>query len=128
MKIAISSVMVDDQEKALDFYTRILGFTKKTDVKNGDYRWLTVESPDGAEGVELLLEPMGFPPARVYQKSLYEAGIPSTVFFSADIQADFERLKKAGVKFRGLPVQGQGFANVLFEDGCGNLINLAQVG
>ena len=80
MQIKYVSVMVEDQERALHFYTNVLGFRKVADVPAGEYRWLTVTSPDGPEGVELLLEPMGFPPAREYQKALFDAGIPATAF------------------------------------------------
>ncbi len=128
MRINLSSIMVEDQEHALKFYTEKLGFTKKTDLAVGEYRWLTVTSPEGAEGVELVLEPMGFPPAREYQKALFSAGIPITAFISTNIQEEYERLKALGVKFRSEP-QGMGaITSVLFEDTCGNLINLVQPG
>ena len=92
----------------------------------GQYRWLTVSSPEGVEGVELLLEPMGFPPAQTYQKALFAAGIPATVFFTKDIGAEFQRLKGLGVNFRGEPKTMGPITAVLFEDTCGNLINLVQ--
>jgi hypothetical protein len=96
------------------------------DIKNGDYRWLTVVAPDGIPGVELVLEPLAFPPAIAYHKALFDAGIPATAFTTKDINADVSRLKPKGVVFRGEP-QSQGpITNVLFEDGCGNLINLVQ--
>ena len=126
MRINLSSVMVDNQEKALKFYTEKLGFVKKTDMPIGEYRWITVTSPDGPDGVELVLEPMGFPPARDYQKALYEAGIPLTAFITQDIQAEFKRLKERGVIFRSLPQAMGSITSVLFEDTCGNLINLVQ--
>ena len=126
MQIKYVSVMVEDQERALHFYTNILGFRKVADVPAGEYRWLTVTSPDGPEGVELLLEPMGFPPAREYQKALFDAGIPATAFVTHDIQADFERLTAAGVVFRGEPVDMGTVTAVAFEDTCGNLIQLVQ--
>ena len=126
MQIKLTSVMVDDQEKALHFYTSILGFTKKNDIPMGQYRWLTVVSPEGAEGVELLLEPMGFPPAQTFQKALFEAGIPATAFMTNHIASEYEHLKKLGVRFRGEP-NGEGpVSSVIFEDTCGNLINLVQ--
>ncbi len=126
MQIKFTSVMVDDQEKALKFYTEVLGFEKMADIPMGEYRWLTVVSPEGAEGVELVLEPMGFPPARVYQKALFEASIPLAALISKDIRSDYKRLKERGVVFRGEP-QNQGIiTTVLFEDTCGNLINLVQ--
>ena len=127
MKIGLTSILVDDQAKALDFYTRVLGFVKKEDVPLGEYRWLTVVSPDGPEGIELLLEPMGIPAARVYQQALFEAGIPYTSFSSDDIHRDYERLKQAGVVFRMEPTKMEyGGTDALFEDGCGNLINIHQ--
>lgn len=126
MRINLSSVMVEDQEKALKFYTEKLGFTKKTDMSIGEYRWLTVTSPEGPDGVELVLEPMGFPPARDYQKALFSAGIPITAFLSKDIQAEYQQLKTRGVIFRSVPQMMGAITSVLFEDTCGNLINLVQ--
>ena len=126
MQITLTSVMVEDQAQALRFYTTVLGFEKKNDIPMGEFRWLTVSSPEGAAGVELVLEPMGFPPARVYQKALFEAGIPATAFISKDIAAEYQRLKALGVRFRGEPVNMGPITAVLFEDGCGNLINLVQ--
>lgn len=126
MRIYLSSVMVDDQAKALKFYTEKLGFVKKTDISANGYRWLTVASPEGVDGVELVLEPIGFPPAREYQKALYDAGIPITAFFTNDIQAEYKRLTERGVIFRGSPQDMGTVTTVLFEDTCGNLINLAQ--
>ena len=126
MQITLTSVMVEDQDQALRFYTTVLGFEKKQDIPMGEFRWLTVSSPEGAAGVELVLEPMGFPPARVYQKALFEAGIPATAFISNDIATEYRRLKALGVRFRGEPVNMGPITAVLFEDGCGNLINLVQ--
>ena len=126
MRINLSSIMVEDQEKALKFYTEKLGFIKKTDMPIGEYRWLTVTSPDGPEGVELVLEPMGFAPARDYQKALYEAGIPLTAFLSNDIDGEYKKLKSRGVNFRSEPQAMGAITSVLFEDTCGNLINLVQ--
>ena len=126
MRINLSSVLVEDQENALRFYTEVLGFVKMADIPMGEYRWLTVTSPDGAEGVELVLEPMDFPPARTFQKALFDAGIPFTAFLTNDIQGEFERLKERGVVFRGEPVNMGLITAVLFEDTCGNLINLVQ--
>jgi len=126
MRINISSVMVDDQEKALKFYTEKLGFVKKTDMPIGDYRWLTVTSPEGPDGVELVLEPMAFPPASEYQKALYTAGIPLTAFITNDIAGEYKRLKARGVNFRSSPQTMGAITSVLFEDTCGNLINLVQ--
>ena len=92
----------------------------------GQYRWLTVTSPEGAEGVELVLEPMGFPPAQTFQKALFEAGIPATAFLTNDINSEFSRLKERGVKFRGEPKMMGPVTGVAFEDTCGNLIHLVQ--
>lgn len=126
MQITLSSNFVDDQERAPRFYTDQAGFEKKHDIPLGQFRWLTPTSPEGAVGVELLLEPMQFPPARVYQKALYEAGIPATAFMSADVNAEYLRLQAKGVRFRGAPKPMGAITAVLFEDGCGNLINLVQ--
>jgi catechol 2,3-dioxygenase-like lactoylglutathione lyase family enzyme len=103
MQIRLASVMVDGQEKALRFYTTVLGFVKDKDIPMGPFRWLTVNSPQGAQGVELVLEPMGFTPALTYQKALFDAGIPATAFLTNDIQVESARLKERGVKFRGEP-------------------------
>lgn len=126
MQIKFSSVMVDDQEKALRFYTDVLGFVKMADIPIGEFRWLTVVSPEGVEGVELVLEPMGFPPARTYQKALFDAGVPLTAFTTNDIMGEYKRLKERGVVFRGEPAKMGPITAVLFEDTCGNLINLVQ--
>jgi len=126
MQITLTSLMVEDQEQALRFYTGTLGFEKKHDIPMGAFRWLTVTSPEGAAGVELVLEPTAFPPARVYQKALFDAGIPATAFISKDIAAEYQRLKARGVTFRGEPTAMGPVTVVLFEDGCGNLINLVQ--
>ena len=126
MKIILTSVMVDDQEKALKFYTEVLGFVKKNDIPVGEDRWLTVVSPEGPDDVELLLEPMGFPPARTYQKALFEAGIPLTSFAIDDIQKEYERMKKLGVVFKTAPTKMGPVTIAVFEDTCGNLIQMAQ--
>ncbi|QNM96796.1 VOC family protein [Chitinimonas koreensis] len=126
MQIKLASIPVDDQERALRFYTEVLGFEKHTDLPMGPFRWLTVSSPEGVAGVELVLEPIGFEPARVYQQALYEAGIPATAFITHDIAAEYERLLARGVRFRSEPRAMGPITAVLFEDGCGNLINLVQ--
>ncbi|HEY9430652.1 MAG TPA: VOC family protein [Blastocatellia bacterium] len=126
MKIILTSVMVDDQDKALKFYTEVLGFVKKNDIPVGEARWLTVVSPEGPDDVELLLEPMGFPPARTYQKALFEAGIPLTSFAIDDIQKEYERMKKLGVVFKTAPTKMGPVTIAVFEDTCGNLIQMAQ--
>lgn len=125
MKIGITNVLVDDQEKALKFYTDILGFVKKTEVPLGEHKWLTVVSKEAQDGVELLLEPMGFAPARVYQKALYEAGIPYTMFHVDDIQKEYERLVGLGVKFSLKPTKSGPVTIAVFDDTCGNNIQLA---
>jgi catechol 2,3-dioxygenase-like lactoylglutathione lyase family enzyme len=126
MRITLASLMVEDQDRALAFYTDILGFQKKHDIPMGPFRWLTVTSPEGAAGVELVLEPMAFPPARVFQKALFDAGIPATAFMTKDIAGEHARLVQRGVKFRGEPRSMGPITAVLFEDTCGNLINLVQ--
>jgi catechol 2,3-dioxygenase-like lactoylglutathione lyase family enzyme len=126
MQIRLASVMVDNQENALRFYTTILGFVKKNDIPMGQFRWLTVSSLEGAEAVELVPEPMGFAPAQTYQKALFAAGIPATAFITNDVLSEFQRLKALGVRFRGEPKSMGPITAVLFEDDCGNLINLVQ--
>jgi catechol 2,3-dioxygenase-like lactoylglutathione lyase family enzyme len=126
MQVKFVSVLVDDQDKALKFYTEKLGFRKQSDIPMGEYRWLTVVSPDGVAGAELVLEPMAFAPAKAFQQALFEAGIPATAFISTDIDAEYRSLMARGVKFRGEPRQMGPVKVTLFEDGCGNLINLAQ--
>jgi catechol 2,3-dioxygenase-like lactoylglutathione lyase family enzyme len=127
MQIKLASVFVDDQAKAQAFYTTVLGFVTKADIAMGPCRWLTVSSPDGVDGMELLLEPLEFPPAAVYQKALFDAGIACTNFYTEDIAADFARLSALGVKFRGVPATMGPATTVLFEDTCGNLIHLVQI-
>jgi|SRR5882757_4151810 len=126
MKITMASITVTDQDKALSFYTTKLGFVKKADVHMGPLRWLTVASPEGADGVELILEKDDFPPARTYQQARFSAGIPMVAFASRDIQAEYQKLKKAGVQFRGEPQPMGPIISAVFEDGCGNLVNLVQ--
>ena len=126
MKFVLTSVMVDDQEKALKFYTEKLGFIKKTDVPLGTFKWLTVVSPEATDGVELLLEPMEFPPAKVYQKSLFDAGIPCASFGVDNIDQEYERLEKQGVKFKMKPTSMGSVTIAVFEDTCGNLLQIAQ--
>ena len=126
MKIKLSSVMVDDQDKALNFYTGVLGFVKKTEIPMGKAKWLTVVSPEGPDDLELVLEPMGFPPARTYQKALFEAGMPSTSFAVDDTQKEYERLKKLGVVFTMEATHIGPTTIAVFDDTCGNLIQIAQ--
>jgi len=126
VKISMTSVLVDDQAKALKFYTETLGFVKKTDVPAGEFRWLTVVSPEGSADVELLLEPNEHPAAQVFQKAIYDDGIPATAFESADVRAEYDRLKELGVVFRSEPKQEGPTTAVTFDDTCGNLIQLYQ--
>lgn len=126
MQLKIASVLVKDQEEALRFYTEKLGFIKMADIPMGESRWLTVISPDGVDGMELVLEPMRFQPAQVYQKALYDAGIPLIAIISSDIQKDYQNLQARGVAFRGEPKDYGVIKTVIFEDTCGNLVNLVQ--
>ena len=126
MQLKFTTVMVQDQEQALHFYTEILGFAKMADIPMGTFRWLTVTAPDGIAGVELVLEAINFPPAQVYQKARFEAGMPALALTSQDLDADYKRLKERGVVFRGEPRNMGVIAAVVFEDTCGNLINLVQ--
>lgn len=127
MIINVASIFVDDQAKALAFYTEKLGFIKKNDVPVGEDRWLTVVSPEQPNGVELLLEPNGNPVASTYQKGLVEQGIPATSFAVNDIQAEYERLKKLGVEFTMEPTNAGAVTVAIFNDTCGNLIQIAQM-
>ena len=126
MRIAFSSVLVDDQQKALEFYAGVLGFRKKADIPMGKFRWLTVVSPEQPDGTELLLEPNDNPAAKAFQKAMFEQGIPLTSFAVADIESDCERLKQAGVAFRTPPTKAGPTTIAVFEDTCGNLIQLHQ--
>ena len=126
MKIFLSSVFVDDQAKALKFYTEILGFVKKADVTAGNYRWLTVVSPEGPADIELLLEPNAQPAAKTYQKAIHDAGIPAAMFKVSDIQAEFGRLKKLGVSFVSPPAKTGPAMTAVLDDTCGNLISITQ--
>ena len=126
MKIKLSSVMVDDQDKALKFYTEVLGFVKKHDVPIGKFKWLTVISPEGHDDVELLLEPNENPASKTYQKALREQGIPLTAFAVEDVQKEYERQKKQGVAFRTEPTQMGPTTLAVFDDACGNLIQIYQ--
>ena len=126
MKIVVTSILVDYQDKALRFYTEMLGFVKKTDVPMGTHRWLTVVSPESRDGVELLLEPDGHPAARPFKNALVADGIPFTSFGVADVKAEFDRLSRAGVRFTQPPVPMGPVTTAVLDDTCGNLIQLAQ--
>ena len=127
MEIRYASVLVDDQDKALQFYTEKLGFVKKGDVMDGPWRCLTVVSKDGSENLTLELQGVNFPSARAYQREQFEAEYAYAAFPTKDIYAEYNRLKKLGVAFRGEPEDGGPVLTVKFEDTCGNLINLIQL-
>jgi predicted enzyme related to lactoylglutathione lyase len=127
VRIRLTSVYVDDQEKALKFYTEVLGFQKKLDFPIGQARWLTVVSPQDPDGVQLLLEPDGNPAAKAFKTALFEQGIPLTTFFVDDIQQEAERMKQVGVVFTMEPTQMGPTTVAIFNDTCGNLIQLSQV-
>ena len=123
----MTSVFVDDQEKALNFYTKILGFIKKTDISAGQYRWLTVVSPEGPQDVELVLEPNADPAAATFQKAIHDQGIPATMFFVDDIHQEYKRLQGLGVSFRGEPSNAGPATIAILDDTCGNLIQIVQL-
>ena len=127
MRIYVTSVFVDDQRKALDFYTNTLGFEKKTDIDLGGASWLTVVSPDQPDGTELLLEPSGHPAVKPYKDALVEDGIPATSFAVDDVQAEFDRLGSKGVRFTQEPTEMGGVTTAVFDDTCGNLIQIVQL-
>jgi catechol 2,3-dioxygenase-like lactoylglutathione lyase family enzyme len=126
VKIVVTSVLVDDQEKALQFYTNILGFMKKADIPMGEARWLTVVSPEDPDGTELLLEPDEHPAARPFKAALVDDGIPATSFGVDDVDAEFRRLKAHGVQFTQEPAAMGPVTTAVFDDTCGNLIQIAQ--
>jgi catechol 2,3-dioxygenase-like lactoylglutathione lyase family enzyme len=125
VRIGHMSVFVDDQDKALAFYTEVLGFVKKTEIPIGEFRWLTVVSPEEPDGVELVLEPDQHPAAGAFKKALVADGIPVTVFSVADVPAECERLKGLGVSFTQEPLTMGGMTTAVFDDTCGNLIQIA---
>jgi catechol 2,3-dioxygenase-like lactoylglutathione lyase family enzyme len=126
MRINLASVFVDDQEKALRFYTDVLGFTKKTEVPLGEYRWLTVVSPGAADGPELLLEPDAHPAVRPFKEALKGDGIPFTSFAVDDVREEHARLQALGVSFTQQPTAHGPVTTAVFDDTCGNLIQIAQ--
>ena len=128
MKINLTSVLVDDQDKALAFYTEKLGFVKKTELPAGDYKWLTVVSPEDPDGVELVLEPDAHPAARPFKDALVADGMPFTSFAVDDVRAEFERLSALGVKFIQEPTSMGPVTTAIFDDTCGNLIMIAATG
>ena len=126
MRIVVTSVLVDDQEKALRFYTEVLGFEMKHDVPVGAARWLTVTAPGEPDGTELLLEPDGHPAAKPFKAALVEDGIPFTSFAVDDVTAEVERLRALGVRIVQEPIQLGTVTTAMFDDTCGNLIQIAQ--
>ena len=127
MRIKLTSIMVDDQDKAFRFYTDVLGFQKKQDFPAGEYRWITVVSPEGPSDLELTLEPNANPAGKTFQDALFAQGIPATAFESSDIQAECARLKKNGVVFTQEPADAGAVKIAVFADTCGNLIQLYQL-
>ncbi len=127
MKIRLTSVHADDQEKALRFYTEVLGFVKKADVSQGPFRWLTVASPEDPDGTELQLAPNDNPAVKTYQQALLQQGQPAAMFFSDDVQADYERMKGRGAVFTMPPTDVTGSRIAILNDGCGNLIQVTQL-
>jgi predicted enzyme related to lactoylglutathione lyase len=127
MRIKLTSIMVDDQDKALKFYTEVLGFQKKHELPAGGYRWITVVSPEGPNDLELSLEPNANPAAKTFQKAMFDQGIPLASFETSDIQADFKRLKGLGVAFTQEPMKAGPVIIAVFSDTCGNLIQLHQL-
>ena len=126
MRINLASILVDDQAKALRFYTEVLGFVKKTEGPLGEHRWLTVVSPEDPDGVELVLEPDEHPAARPFKEALVRDGIPFTSFGVADVQAEFERLSAEGVRFTQEPAGMGPVTTAVLDDTCGNLIQIAE--
>jgi predicted enzyme related to lactoylglutathione lyase len=127
MKIKLTSVFVDDQNKALRFYTEVLGFAKKADFSNGPYRWLTVASPEEPEGTELQLALNNNPAAKTYQQATFQQNQPAANFFSNDVKSDYERIKARGAEFTMPPTDVTGATMAMLNDTCGNLIQLTQL-
>jgi catechol 2,3-dioxygenase-like lactoylglutathione lyase family enzyme len=126
MKIELNSVIVQNQESALAFYTEVLGFAKKMDLPAGAFRWLTVVSPEEPDGTQLVLEPNAHPAAVAYQRALFESGIPLTAFAVDDVESEYRRLKALGVVFTAEPADIGGTIVAVFDDTCGNLIQIYQ--
>jgi len=127
MKIKLTSVYVDDQAKALRFYTEVLGFTKKADFTQGPFRWLTVASAEQPDGAELQLALNDDPAARAYQQALFKQNRPAAMFFTDDVKADYERVKARGAEFTMPPTAVTGSTIAMLKDGCGNLIQITQL-
>jgi predicted enzyme related to lactoylglutathione lyase len=127
MKIGLTSIYVDDQDKALRFYTDVLGFVKKTDVSQGPYRWLTVASPEEPDGVELQLARSDSPAAKAYQQALFEQGERAAMFYVDDVQREYDRLTAAGAEFTMPPTKVTGSTIAVLNDTCGNLIQITKL-
>jgi predicted enzyme related to lactoylglutathione lyase len=127
MKIGLTSVYVDDQERALGFYTKVLGFDKKADFTNGPYRWLTVASHEQPEGTQLLLASNDNPAAKAYQQAIFQQGQPAAMFFTDDVKAEYERIKARGAEFTMPPTDVTGSTIAMVNDTCGNLIQITQL-
>ena len=127
MKIKLTSVFVSDQDKAIKFYTEVLGFVKKQDISVGKYRWLTVVAPEERDGTQLHLEPNDNPAARAYQQAIFKQGLPAAMFFVDDTQKEYERIKKLGVAFTMKPTKTTGSIIAVLDDTCGNLIQLTHL-
>lgn len=127
MKIKLTSIYVDDQEKALHFYTDVLGFAKKTDFSHGAYRWLTVVSPDDADGTELQLALNDNPAAKTYQEALFQQGQPAAMFFTEDVNAEHDRMRSEGAEFKMPPTDVTASIIAQVNDTCGNLIQITQL-
>ena len=127
MKIKLTSIYVDDQEKALAFYTGVLGLTKKADFSNGPFRWLTVASPDEPDGTELQLALNNAPAAKAYQQAIFKQGQPAVMFFTDDVKGDYERIKARGAQFKMPPTEVTGSTIAQINDNCGNLVQITQL-
>jgi predicted enzyme related to lactoylglutathione lyase len=127
MKIKLTSLYVDDQEKALRFYTDVLGFAKKNDFSQGPYRWLTVASPEDPDGVELQLALNNNPAAKTYQQALFQQNQPAAMFFTNDVQTDYDRIKARGAEFTMPPTDVNASKIAMLKDTCGNLIQLTEL-
>lgn len=127
MRIDLTSIIVNDQDNALKFYTEILGFRKKVEFPVGDFKWITLVSPEDPKGVQLALEPDNNPAASTFQKALYDQGIPAASFGVDDVRQEYERLTGLGVTFTGEPVDETWGASATFDDTCGNLIQIHRV-
>jgi predicted enzyme related to lactoylglutathione lyase len=127
MKIKLTSIYVDNQDKALRFYTEVLGFVKKTDFSQGPYRWLTVASPEDPEGTELQLALNNNPPAKAYQQAIFQQGQSAAMFYTDDVQSDYERMKARGAEFTMPPKDVTASKIAMLNDTCGNLIQLTQL-